>query len=252
MSLTGKVFAVTGAGSGIGFATARILAERGAIVAASDITPSGLKVLKDHFTQQASTSFLVTKVDVSKRAEVESWIDEIVSKFGQLDGAANVAGYIGKDHGIRAVSELDDEEWDKIMGVNLKGCMFCLRKELQHIVDGGSIVNVASIHATTGLALHGAYAASKSGMLGLTRVAAQENGHREVRVNAINPGSIYTPMMQGWWDANNRPADAAFSEPTAFQRFGSAEEVAKLIVFLLGPDSTFITGSVYAIDGGWK
>lgn len=150
MSLTGKVLAVTGAGSGIGLATVKILAERGAIVAASDITQSGLEALKTHFTQQGTTSFLVTKVDVSKRAEVESWIDQIVTKFGQLDGAANVAGYIGKDHGVKAVSELDDEEWDQIMAVNLKGCMFCLRKELQHIVDGGSIVNVASIHATTG------------------------------------------------------------------------------------------------------
>jgi NAD(P)-dependent dehydrogenase (short-subunit alcohol dehydrogenase family) len=85
----------------------------------------------------------------------------------------------------------------------------------------------------------------------LTKAAAKENGQREVRVNAIAPGSIYTPMMQGWWDLNKRPADAEFSDPTAFRRLGTPEEVAKLIVFLLGPDSTFITGSVYSIDGGW-
>ncbi len=88
-------------------------------------------------------------------------------------------------------------------------------------------------------------------MIGLTRVAAKENGTREIRINAVAPGSIHTPMMQGWWDANNRPVDAEFSEPTAFRRLGTPEEVAKLIAFLLGPDSTFISGSVYSIDGGW-
>jgi NAD(P)-dependent dehydrogenase (short-subunit alcohol dehydrogenase family) len=102
-----------------------------------------------------------------------------------------------------------------------------------------------------GIMNHGAYAASKHGVIGLTRVAAKENGAREVRVNAVAPGSIYTPMMQQYWDETGRPADAPFSDPTAFQRQGTAEEVAKLIAFLLGPDSTFISGSVYSVDGAW-
>lgn len=88
-------------------------------------------------------------------------------------------------------------------------------------------------------------------MIGLTRAAAKENGAREIRINAVAPGSIQTPMMQTWLDVNNQPADVAFSGSSAFQRLGTAEEVAKLIAFLLGPDSTFVSGSVYSIDGGW-
>jgi NAD(P)-dependent dehydrogenase (short-subunit alcohol dehydrogenase family) len=150
MTLAGKVYAITGAASGIGLATAKIIAERGGIPCLSDITPSGLAEAEVFFNQ-LQTPFLMTKVDVSKRDEVDSWIDEIKSKFGRLDGAANVAGVIGKDHGIKSVAELDDDEWDKIMGVNLKGLMFCLRKQLQVISAGGSIVNVSSIHGTKGV-----------------------------------------------------------------------------------------------------
>lgn len=98
---------------------------------------------------------------------------------------------------------------------------------------------------------YGAYAASKWGIIGLSQVAAKENGSREVRVNVVAPGSIYTPMMQSWWDANGVPADAPFNEPTSFQRLGRPEEIANAIVFLLGPDSSFISGSVQNIDGAW-
>lgn len=101
------------------------------------------------------------------------------------------------------------------------------------------------------MAYHGAYGASKHGVLGLTRAAAKENGKREVRVNAVAPGAIYTPMMQQAWDALGRPADAPFDEPTAFQRQGTAEEVAKVVCFLLGPESTFVSGSCYSVDGAW-
>jgi NAD(P)-dependent dehydrogenase (short-subunit alcohol dehydrogenase family) len=102
-----------------------------------------------------------------------------------------------------------------------------------------------------GFARHGAYDASKHGVNGLTKAAALENGGREVRVNSVAPGSIYTPLMQKEWDSKNRPADAPFSEPTAFQRLGTAEETANVIVFLLSPESAFVSGSVYAVDGAW-
>ncbi|KAE8556558.1 Short-chain dehydrogenase/reductase aba4 [Talaromyces marneffei ATCC 18224] len=101
---------------------------------------------------------------------------------------------------------------------------------------------MASIHATTGVANYGAYAASKHGVLGLTRVAAKENGHREVRVNAVAPGPIYTGMMQAHWDRVGRPSDAPFDDPIAFRRQGTPEEVAKVVVFLLGPESSFSGG----------
>lgn len=103
----------------------------------------------------------------------------------------------------------------------------------------------------TGFALHGAYDASKHGLIGLTKAAAQENGHRGVRVNSVAPGAIYTPLMQKSWDFMGRPADTPFSEPSAIQRLGTADETASVICFLLGPESTFVSGSVYQVDGAW-
>lgn len=150
MQLSGKVYAVTGGASGIGLAVAKILSERGATACISDVNADALKEVETYFSEK-NVTFFAAKVDVSKRDDVDAWIDEIVRRFGRLDGAANVAGIIGKGHGIKSVAELDDDEWDKIMAVSLTGFMYCLRKELQQIVDGGSIVNVSSIHGTKGI-----------------------------------------------------------------------------------------------------
>lgn len=101
------------------------------------------------------------------------------------------------------------------------------------------------------MANYAAYAASKHGVLGLTRAAAKENGEREVRVNAVAPGPIYTPMMQKYWDSVGRPDDTPFDDPIAFRRQGTADEVANVILFLLGPESSFVSGSCYPVDGAW-
>lgn len=106
-------------------------------------------------------------------------------------------------------------------------------------------------HFPIGFAKHAAYDASKHGVIGLTRAAAQEYGGREIRINSVAPGAIYTPLMQKNWDARGRASDAPFEDPSSFQRQGSAEETANVIAFLLGPESTFVSGSVYAVDGGW-
>ncbi|RYP73326.1 hypothetical protein DL771_003755 [Monosporascus sp. 5C6A] len=248
MSLEGKVYAITGGASGIGLATAKILSQRGATVAIADIDPEAMKTTEGYFTS-LGVPFTITKVDVSKSDEVEGWINGIVDKFGRLDGAANVAGVIGKHHGIREVADLDDDEWHKIIGVNLTGTMYCLRAELRKVVDGGSIVNVSSIHGLQGFAKHGAYDASKHGVIGLTKAAAKENGHREVRVNAVAPGAIYTPLMEKSWKFLGRPSDAPFDGSAAFGRQGTPEECGHVIAFLLGPDSRYVSGSVYSVDG---
>ncbi|KAI1436054.1 short-chain dehydrogenase [Xylaria sp. CBS 124048] len=257
MSLAGLVFAITGGASGIGFATSQILSKKGATVCIADIDPDAINRAQEYF-QPLDVPFSITKVDVSKRSEVDSWIGGIVEKFGRLDGAANAAGIIGKHHGVREVKELDDDEWDKIIAVNLTGTMYCLRAELQKIVDGGSIVNVTSIHGLKGgmpLLTCSCYSASKHGIVGLTKAAAKENGHREVRVNAVAPGAIYTPLMEkGWKIHNYTPTTFVRGAPpepeAAFERQGTAEEVAHVIVFLLSPESKYVTGTVQSIDGG--
>ncbi|KAG9252533.1 short chain dehydrogenase/ reductase [Emericellopsis atlantica] len=250
MSLAGKVFTVTGGASGIGLATARKIVERGGTVCIGDVDTSALEKAEVEFSSKSSP-YSVTRIDVSQRAEVDNWIADCVAKFGRLDGAANIAGVTGKDHGQKVVRDQDDGEWHKIIGVNLTGVMHCLRAQLRVIEDKGSIVNMASIHGHRGMANYAAYSASKHGVIGLTEAAAQENGQREVRVNAVAPGPIYTPMMQKHWDMTGRPAGAPFDDPIAFPRQGTAEEVANVVLFLLGPESSFVSGSCYDVDGAW-
>jgi len=155
MSMQGKIIALTGGASGIGLSTSKILSSRGATVCIADVDPIALSSTSSYFSSlNPPAPHMITKVDISKRSEVDSWIKSIVDKYGRLDGAANCAGIIGKHHGIRSIAETEDEEWDKIMAVNLTGCFYCLRAELRAVVDGGSIVNVASIQGIMGKCDH--------------------------------------------------------------------------------------------------
>nr|XP_036583833.1 short chain dehydrogenase reductase family [Colletotrichum truncatum]KAF6793092.1 short chain dehydrogenase reductase family [Colletotrichum truncatum] len=150
--LQGKVYAITGGASGIGLATGKLLASKGATICIADVDPEAMKKAEGIFIE-ADSPYMISKVDVSSRAEVDTWIKSIIQKYGRLDGAANVAGVIGKCHGIKALDELEDEDWDRIIAVNLTGTMYCMRAQLQNIVDGGSIVNVSSIHGLKGVLL---------------------------------------------------------------------------------------------------
>lgn len=182
--MEGKVFAITGV-RGMGLSVAKKLRDKGAFLSLADVSQSSL----DTAVQQLATPsehILTTVVDVGSREAVEKWIDATMAKFGRLDGAANMAGYIGKYHGVSTLAEQDDNEWDMILRVNLTGLMYCLRAELRHLTAGGSIVNAASIQGIRGFAKHAAYSSSKHGVVGLTRSVAQETGER-ARINAIAP-----------------------------------------------------------------
>jgi NAD(P)-dependent dehydrogenase (short-subunit alcohol dehydrogenase family) len=179
-NLQGKVIAVTSAGSGIGLATAHILASRGAILSLADNQET---LLNETVSSIASTGAIVTGtvVDVSSRSSVETWISSTVSEYGKLNGAANIAGVRGNQLGSATIENIEDEDLDFVWGVNAKGMLNCLRAEIRNTKDGASIVNVASVAGIMGLPMSGAYVASKHTVVGLTRVAAIEKGPRGVK-----------------------------------------------------------------------
>ncbi|WQF78907.1 Putative short-chain dehydrogenase/reductase SDR, NAD(P)-binding domain superfamily [Colletotrichum destructivum] len=241
-----KVIAVTGAASGIGLATAHLLASRGAKLSLADINAEGLREAhSDIQTRHTEAEIYTSAVDVTDYDQVERWTANTIEHFGRLDGAANLAGVIPKSVGKKGLADQDLDEWEFVMGVNLKGVMHCLKAQLSMIQDNGSIVNASSIAGLQGRPNNGAYTASKHAILGLTRTAAKEVGCRSIRVNAVCPGRIDTPMSRA-------SAAAGIQADAALGRSGRPEEVASLIAFLLSSESTYITGSAISIDGGWN
>lgn len=186
--LQGKVIAITGAGSGIGAATARECAKRGASLSLCDINTAQLDKVVSELRGQG-VKVTGAKVDVSKSSEVDAWIADTVKQFGRLDGAANVAGVEGPPGGkvFANIVDISDEHWDFIMDINLKGVFYCLRAQLRAMDRGASILNVASMAGLMGRPGIAAYSSSKHGVVGLTRTAAKEVGERGIRVNALAP-----------------------------------------------------------------
>ena len=188
LPLSGKVIAITGAASGIGLATAHLLASRGASLSLADNQEVALKKAASDISAINPKAEIHTFVlDVRSRESVDSWITSIIQRFTRLDGAANLAGVIGQNIGIHGVADILEDEWDFIIGVNLTGVMHCMRAQLNAISEGGSIVNAASIAGLMGKEFNAAYTASKHGVVGLTRAAAKEVGVKGIRVNCIAP-----------------------------------------------------------------
>ena len=245
--LAGAVAVVTGGGSGIGRATAVALARAGTTVAVTDVdaVAAAEAVAQVHATGAEGDAFVV---DVTDEGAVEDLHAAVVERWGGLHLAVNAAGVPGT---YAALAEQTTTDWDRTIGINLTGVFLCLRAQVPRMVEGGggAVVNVSSAAGQMGFANLPAYVASKHGVIGLTRSVALEVAHRGVRVNAVCPGSIRTPMLEGFAGGDEAMLDA-MGRQAPMRRLGTPEEVADAIVWLLGDGARFVTGQALGVDGG--
>ncbi len=241
-----KTGIITGAGSGIGWATALYLGRLGCRLVLADLRLSALEELAGEMDRLEAAPPLCLEVDVSKREQVESLVQQARRHLGRIDFLVTCAGILSR----AGLLEVEPEEWDRVMEVNLKGVFLCCKAVAPVMVEqgSGSIVNVASIAGRTPAILGGAaYTASKHGVVGLSRHMARELGPRGVRVNAFCPGATYTPMVYENTTAEERaPLEAA----TPLRRWAEPDEQAAAIAFLVSDDSSFITGACLDSNGG--
>lgn len=247
-SMEGRVIAITGGASGIGLSLAKLLSSRGAILSLADIQQGALDAAAKSI-EEAGGKVLTSVIDVSKSQEVNKWIEKTIKELGRLDGAANLAGVIGKESGTTEMKDNTDEEYDRIFDVNVRGVFNCLRAELNVMKDGASIVNAASVAGKTGFAKNSLYSASKHAVIGLTRSACKEAGQHNIRVNAIAPGVIQTPMVEKIEEMQGHRIDTRVQ---VLARHADPKEMATVIAFLLSDESSFVTGAVWSADAGWS
>jgi NAD(P)-dependent dehydrogenase (short-subunit alcohol dehydrogenase family) len=244
---TDKVAFVTGAASGIGRAAAMAFAAEGARVAILDRSASALDEIEASVREAGSGEVLAVVADVAIPEEVEAAIGKIVGRFGRLDVAFNNAGVENKAY---PVAELPLEEWDRILDVNLRGTFLCMKHELAQMVTQGAgvVVNTSSGAGIKGVPGGAAYAASKHAIIGLTKSAALDYAKRNIRVNAVLPGNIETPMMDRFTGGDIQKAIDL--EPVG--RLGRPEEIAEAVLWMSSDLGGFVTGSAIVVDGGWS
>jgi NAD(P)-dependent dehydrogenase (short-subunit alcohol dehydrogenase family) len=244
--LAGKTALVTGGGSGIGRAIAYRFADEGANVVVTDVSPKGADETVAGVKQRGAGSVFV-QADSSKPAEAEACVAAGVKEFGALHIAVNNAGIGGAS---APVGEYPLESWDKVIAVNLSGVFYGMRYQIPAILasGGGSIVNIASVLGKVGFRNSAAYVAAKHGVVGLTEAAALEYGTQKLRVNAVGPGFIMTPLL-----AKNMTPEAlkALEGMHAMGRLGTADEIAEMVLWLSSDRASFVTGAYFAVDGGY-
>lgn len=243
-----KVAFVTGAAFGIGKATAEAFARAGYAVALADLDAEAGEAAAGGIAEHGGRSLFV-RCDVSRDADVEAAVSRTVETFGRLDAAFNNAGIEGVPAEIAAG---DVAAFDRVMAVNLRGVWLCMHHELRHMLPAGAgaIVNCASVAGLIGLPGMATYVASKHGVVGLTRAAALECAPKGVRVNAVCPGAIATPMLDRHMGDDQSQRDA-MAASAAMGRVGRPEEIAEAVLWLCGEGASFTTGQALAVDGGW-
>jgi NAD(P)-dependent dehydrogenase (short-subunit alcohol dehydrogenase family) len=243
-----KTVIITGGAGGIGKATARAFLNEGAkvmLVGHRAITLE--KVLKD--LNHQNVSFCVA--DVSQAEDVERYVTETLKKYGKIDVFFNNAGIEGVS---KSIAEYPDEEFDKVIAVNLKGVWLGCKYVIPKMTDAGSVIITSSVAGLKGFSGLGAYVASKHGVIGVMRTAALEFAHRNIRINTIHPGPVNTNMMRRI-EKDISPTDAegakkGFEAGVPFGRYAEVKEIADLTLFLASDESKYINGSTYVIDGG--
>ncbi|RQG91026.1 SDR family NAD(P)-dependent oxidoreductase [Natrarchaeobius chitinivorans] len=241
---------VTGSGSGIGRKTARTLAEDGSDVVVADIDRENGEEAATTIANETDADATFVEVDVTDDADVERMVETAVSEYGDLDVAVNNAGLGSK---LEPTADVSEDDWQRIIDVNLTGVWRCLRVEIDAMLEdgGGAIVNTASILGRVGTEGAPAYTASKHGVVGLTKVAALDYASEDVRVNAVCPGYIETPMLEeaGLYEDEETVDQLRELHPQG--RLGEPQEIADAIAWLCSDEASFATGEAMAIDGGY-
>jgi len=246
----GKVAIVTGAGMGMGAATARLLAARGAKVIVSDINEAAAADTLETILSAGGSAALVV-CDVTDEAQVEALVARTVENFGRLDCAVNNAA-ITPD--ILPIAEADMAVFDKVLNVDLRSVMLCMKYEIRQFLaqnSQGSIVNVGSVSSFRPQPNNAAYVAAKHGVIGLTKTGSLEYAPRGIRVNAVLPGAIDTPMLRGALETNGFTEEEFAPALSLFGRFGRPEEVGEASVWLCSDAASYVTGHSLAVEGGY-
>lgn len=245
--LKDKVLLVTGAASGIGRAIALVAAREGARVVVADTQVAGGEETAALVRAQGGEALFVSS-DAGKAADAEALVARTLEHFGRLDAACNNAGIAGES---APLADYPLDAWDQVIGVNLSGVFYGLKYQIPAMLrsGGGSIVNVASILGAVAFPTAAAYTAAKHGVVGLTKVAAVEYSRHGVRVNAVGPAFISTPMIARFED--DQAVNDMLIAAHPIGRLGRPEEVAELVVWLASGRSSFVTGAYYPVDGGY-